>query len=208
MTVQVKFCGLKKADDVDVAVSLGVAAVGFVFDPESPRFISLDQAVMIRRRLPKGVAAVALFRNNSKEEVAAALSALAPAIAQFHGEETPAFCEAFGPGYWRAVPMAGATDLRAFAKAHPGAAAFLLDAHAAGEAGGQGRTFDWSKWPSDFGVPLILAGGLNAGNVGAAISQVRPYMVDVSSGIESARGVKDQGKMRSFMEAVRAANER
>lgn len=205
---KVKFCGLRTAADVELAVELGVDAVGFVFDPKSPRFISRDEAAMLRRRLPERVTAVALFRDTPREQVAAALAALTPAVAQFHGSEDPAFCEWFGPGYWRAVPMAQALDLGAWAALHPGAAALLLDAHAAGEAGGQGVTFDWSRVPQSPPRPVVLAGGLHAGNVGAAIAQVRPYMVDVSSGIESSRGVKDGDKMRRFMDAVKKADGR
>lgn len=206
MKTRVKFCGLRRGDDVDLAIALGVDAIGFVLDPQSPRFISMSEAVMLRRRVPPGITAVALFRDAPGDQVAEVLKALAPVVAQFHGSESAEFCEASGAGYWRAVPMAEKQDLRAFAARHPGAAALLLDAHSAGEAGGQGKTFDWSVVPQGLDMPIVLAGGLTPANVGAAISQVRPYMVDVSSGIESARGVKDQEKMRSFMDAVKKAD--
>jgi phosphoribosylanthranilate isomerase len=208
MSTQVKYCGITRLQDALFAAEAGVDAIGFVFDPASPRFIPLPQAVMIRGRLPSRVTAVALFRNTPAAQVAQVLAALGPAVAQFHGDESAQACEASGPGYWRAVPMAGATDLPAFAKRHPGAAALLLDAHRAGEAGGQGKTFDWAKVPKGLALPIVLAGGLTPENVGAAIRQVRPYMVDVSSGIESARGIKDEGKMRSFMDAVKKADGR
>jgi len=208
MRTRVKFCGITRPEDAEAAVRLGADALGFVFDRQSARFIEPARAAMIRRRLPAFVTAVALFRNAAAAQVKEALAALYPAIAQFHGEETPVFCEGFGAGYLRAVPMKQAPDLAGFARQHPGAGAFLLDAHAPGEAGGQGQTFDWEKVPADFSAPVVLAGGLTPENVGAAIAMVRPYAVDVSSGIESARGIKDLGKMRSFIEAVRKADGR
>ncbi len=211
MRTRVKFCGITRPQDADAAVALGADALGFVFDDQSARFIEPAQAAMIRRRLPAFVTAVALFRTASAARVKDVLQALHPAIAQFHGEETPAFCEGFGAGYLRAVAMKQAVDLAGFARQYPGAAAFLLDAHAPGEAGGQGKTFDWARVPKDFGAPVVLAGGLTPENVGAAIASVRPYAVDVSSGIESrdlGHGIKDQERMRSFIEAVRKADAR
>jgi len=208
MSTKVKFCGITRLQDAQAAAALGADAIGFVFDPSSPRFISLERAVMIRGRLPPQIAAVALFRNTPAAQVVQVLAALRPVVAQFHGDESAQACEASGAGYWRAVPMGEAVDLAALAKKHPGAAALLLDAHAAGEAGGQGKTFDWAKVPKGLALPIVLAGGLKPENVGAAIRQVRPYMVDVSSGIESARGIKDEEKMRSFMDAVKKADGR
>jgi phosphoribosylanthranilate isomerase len=179
-----------------------------VFDPASKRFIELPAAIMIRRRLPPFVTAVALFRNASAQYVKETLEALAPAMAQFHGEETPEFCEGFGVPYLRAVPMKQAVDVAAFAKKHPNAAGLLLDAHAAGEGGGQGKTFDWRSVPRYLAVPVVLAGGLSPENVGAAIAQVQPFAVDVSSGIEATAGIKDHERMRRFMDAVMKADGR
>lgn len=208
MSTRVKFCGITRLPDAQAAVALGVDAIGLVFDPQSTRFIQLSQAVMIRRHLPPFVTVVALFRNAVKAQVEAVLQALNPAVAQFHGDEDAGFCESFGVGYLRAVPMAQAVDLPEFARRHPGAVALLLDAHAPGEAGGQGKTFDWAKIPKNVPKAVVLAGGLTPDNVGVAIAQARPYAVDVSSGIEAARGIKDSEKMRSFMKEVRKADGR
>ena len=208
MRTRVKFCGITRIEDAAEAARLGADAVGLVLDPASARFISLEQAVIIRRRLAPLVTAVVLFRNATQAQVEQALQALDPVLPQFHGEESAGFCEGFGVSYLRAVPMNQAVDLARFAQAHAGAAALLLDAHAPGEPGGQGKTFDWRAIPKNLARPVVLAGGLTAGNVGAAIAQVQPYAVDVSSGIESTRGIKDQDKMRRFIEAVRVADGR
>lgn len=208
MSTRVKFCGITRLPDAQAAIALGVDAVGLVFDPHSARFIQLAQAVMIRRHLPPFVTAVALFRNAPKAQVEEILTALNPALPQFHGDETAGFCESFGVPYLRAVPMAQTLDVMAFAQQHPRASALLLDAHAPGEAGGQGKVFDWARTPKNLPRPVVLAGGLTPDNVGAAIAQVRPYAVDVSSGIEATRGIKDLEKMRSFMHAVKKADGR
>ncbi len=166
---------------------------------------------MIRRRLPPLVQAVALFRNPDSQLVKQVMTAVQPDLLQFHGEETAAFCESFGLPYWRAVPMGhfgfGAQDLGVWARDFASAAALLLDGHAAGQAGGQGQTFNWSAVAAT-GKPLVLAGGLTPDNVGEAVQQVRPYAVDVSSGIESAPGIKDQQKMQRFVDEVRRADDR
>ena len=204
---RVKYCGITRPQDADAAVALGANAIGLVFAAGSPRFISLDQAVMIRRRLPSALQAVALFRNTNADEVRRVIAALQPDLLQFHGEESPEFCESFGRPYWRAVPMGAPADLGAWAARHPSATALLLDAHAPGEAGGTGRSFDWTKAAAAGGTPVVLAGGLTPENVGEAVRRVRPYAVDVSSGIESRPGIKDQDRMRRFIDAVRQADE-
>lgn len=203
---RVKFCGLTRPADADAAVRLGADAIGLVLAPGSPRFISLDRAVMIRGRLPPFVQAVALFRNATAAEVRGAVAALHPDLLQFHGEESPEFCEAFDVPYLRAVPMKGGADLADWERRFASAAALLLDAHGPAEAGGQGRTFDWGSVQA--ARRYVLAGGLTPENVGAAIEGLRPYAVDVSSGIESAPGTKDEDRMRRFMEAVRQADGR
>lgn len=207
MPTAIKFCGLTRAQDVDAAVALGVDAVGFVLVRSSPRFISPELAAIIRRRLPASVRAVALFRNSTETEVQEALDAMQPNLLQFHGEESPEFAGRFGVPYWRAVLMAGVPDLEAWAKRFAGAEALLLDSHSPGGDGGTGRRFDWS------GVPrvtkaVVLAGGLTPENVVAAIRAVKPAVVDVSSGIESAPGIKDRSKMEQFVKHVRLADER
>lgn len=203
---RVKFCGLTQATDADAAVRLGADAIGLVLAPGSPRFISLDQAAMIRRRLPPFVQAVALFRNAPAADVRYAVQALRPDLLQFHGDEEPEFCAGFGLPYLRAVPMKGPVELSEWERRFASAAALLLDAHGPAEAGGQGRTFDWSTVRAQ--RPYVLAGGLTPENVGAAVTALRPYAVDVSTGIESAPGVKDEDRMRRFMEAVRRADGR
>ena len=202
---RIKFCGMTRAADVDAAVRLGVDAVGLILAPESPRCLELAQAAIIRRRLPPFVQAVALFRNAPADAVRQALDALQPDLLQFHGDETPEFCAGFGRPYLRAVPMKQVVDLREWEQSFASASALLLDAHGAGEAGGQGRTFDWDAIRAS--RPFVLAGGLTPANVGAAIRAARPYAVDVASGVEQAPGMKDASKMRQFIEEVRQADE-
>lgn len=203
--VRVKFCGMTRLEDVRAAVELGVDAIGLVCTRRSTRFVEPGQARALRRALPPFVSAVALFMDDAPEWVADAIAALRPDCLQFHGSETAAFAASFALPYLKAVPMASVADVAGYAAAHPAAAGFLLDGHAAGAAGGSGVAFDWSRVPHGLGRPLLLAGGLDAGNVAQAIALARPYAVDVSSGIERAPGVKDAARMRAFVEAVRAA---
>lgn len=204
---RIKLCGMTRPEDAEAAVRLGADAIGLILAPGSPRFISLEQAAMIRRHLPPFVQAVAVLRNADAPAVRQAIAALQPDLLQFHGEESPAFCERFGLPYLRAVPMQGAAAPAEWARRYAGASGLLLDAHAPGEQGGQGRRFDWSQVPRDAGKPIVLAGGLSPDNVGEAVRRVRPYAVDVASGVESAPGVKDQGRMQRFIEEVRRADE-
>ena len=207
MTVRtrVKFCGMTRLADVEEALALGVDAIGLILVPSSPRFIGLREAAIIRRRLPPFVQAVALFRNASADEVRRAVDELRPDLLQFHGDESPEHCQGFGTPYLRAVPMKRGADLAEWERRFAGAAALLLDAHGEGEAGGQGRAFDWGAIRAS--RPYVLAGGLTPENVGAAVRAVRPHAVDVSSGVEQAPGVKDADKMRRFIEEVRKADE-
>jgi phosphoribosylanthranilate isomerase len=198
---RVKFCGITREADADAAVRLGAHALGFVFAAGSPRFITPGRAAIMRGRLPGTVQAVALFRNATEPEVRRVIDVVQPDLLQFHGEESPEACAAFGLPYWRAVPMRGAADLGEWERRFASAAALLLDAHAPAEAGGQGRTFDWGLVRAT--RPYVLAGGLTPGNVGDAVRKLQPWMVDVSTGIESAPGIKDEGKMRQFIESVR-----
>jgi phosphoribosylanthranilate isomerase len=202
---RVKFCGMTRPADAEIAVQLGADAIGLILVPGSPRFIDLAQAAMIRRRLPPFVQAVALFRNAAVDEVRRALEALQPDLLQFHGNESPEYCASFGRPYLRAVPMKHGADLAEWERRFAAASALLLDAHGAGELGGQGRTFDWGAIRAT--RPFVLAGGLIPDNVGAAVRAARPYAVDVASGIEQAAGVKDVAKMRRFIEEVRKADE-
>lgn len=201
---RIKFCGLTRAEDVRLAVDLGVDAIGFVLTRRSRRFVEPAAARLLRDLLPPFVAAVALLMDDEPAWIEDAIRTVRPDFLQFHGEEEAAFCTRFGRRYLKAVPMASTGDLAAFAARHPRACGFLLDSHAAGQPGGTGQAFDWSRVPVGFGRPLILAGGLHAGNVAEAVRTLQPWAVDVSSGIESAPGVKDAGRMRSFVAAIRA----
>ncbi len=205
MTTRIKFCGLTRIEDVRAAVALGVDAIGFVFARRSRRFVEPGQAAALRDALPPFVSAVALFMDDEPDWIEQVIGAVRPDLLQFHGEETPPFAARFARPYLKAVPMASVGDATAYAGRYADARGFLLDSHASGGAGGSGAAFDWSAVPQ-LPRPIVLAGGLEAGNVAQAIAQVKPYAVDVSSGIESAPGLKDAAKMRAFVEAVRAAD--
>lgn len=207
MRTRVKFCGITRQADADAAVALGVDALGFVFAPGSPRRVATESAQRIRQSLPPFVAAVILVMNQPQAEVAEIIAAMHPDFVQFHGEENADFCMSFGRPYFRVVPMGdGPQALREVAQAHPQARALLLDSHARGLRGGTGERFDWSRPLEVVRQPLILAGGLHPGNVAAAIEHLRPFAVDVSSGIEQAPGHKDSGKMADFLRATRTAD--
>ena len=203
---RIKICGITRLEDALLACELGADAIGLVMTPSSPRGISIDAARAIRDALPPFVTAVALSHDLPAGLLARVVETVRPGMIQFHGGEDAAFCESFGVRYTRAIGMAGDVDVRALAAAHPRASGFVLDGHAPGAQGGQGRTFDWSRVPRDFGRPVILAGGLDAGNVARAIRAVRPWAVDLASGVESAPGIKDAARMRAFFAAVRAAD--
>jgi phosphoribosylanthranilate isomerase len=212
---RIKICGLTREADVDVAVQAGADAVGFVLYPPSPRAVSVDRAAALARRLPPFVTPVLLFVNEPVEAVRAALAAVPGATAQFHGDEAPQTCRESvtgpsggSPRAWlRAARMAPGFDLLDFAARFDGVQALLLDAHV--EAyGGAGKVFDWSLVPAGVPARLVLSGGLHAANVSPGIAQLRPWAVDVSSGVESSRGVKDAGLMRRFCAAVREADAR
>lgn len=202
---RIKFCGLTRAEDVRAAVALGVDAVGFVFTRRSRRFVEPSEVRALRGELPPFVDVVALFMDDEAEWIERVVSVVQPDLLQFHGEETPEFAARFGRPYLKAVPMASVADAAAYARRYAGARGFLLDSHASGGVGGTGAAFDWSKSPR-LERPVVLAGGLDARNVGEAIALLRPHAVDVSSGIESAPGLKDAVKMQAFVAAVRAAD--
>jgi len=204
---RIKICGLTREADVDAAVAAGADAVGFVLYPKSPRCVSAARAAELARRLPPFVMPVALLVNAEPAEIDAAVQALPQALLQFHGDETPAACEAPGRPYLRAARMASGFDLVDFARQFSSAQAILLDAHVEGYGGG-GKVFDWSLIPVNVSRPVVLSGGLHAGNVIAGILQVRPWAVDVSSGVEAAKGIKDAAAIRRFCEAVREADAR
>lgn len=212
MRTRIKFCGLVREQDIELAVALGVDAIGFVFYPKSPRFVTFDQAAQLRRRLPSFVAAVGLFVNAPADQVQQACGSVGLDVVQFHGDETPQLCGQAARDvrhYWRAVRMRGPGDLLESARQYPQAEALLLDAFSQAY-GGTGKQFDWSWIPPQHGCRLILSGGLDAGSVGEAIEAVKPFAVDVSSGIQAAADprVKDAHLMARFVEAVSRADAR
>lgn len=204
---RIKFCGMTRSGDVRLASELGVDAVGFVFADNSPRRVHPQQARMMRQALGPLVDAVALFMDNEVEDVRKAVRLVRPTLLQFHGSEDDAFCRAFGVPYVKAVAMGGEAPTAAMLRSrYPGAVGFLFDAHAPGAPGGGGVRFDWSRLPADLQSPVLLAGGLEPGNVFEAVTTVLPWGVDVSSGIESEPGIKDGERMRRFVEEVRRAD--
>ena len=203
---RVKICGITRIEDALLACELGADAIGLVMTPTSPRCVTLERACVIRDALPAFVDAVVLAHDLPAERVRAIVDAVRPDCVQFHGLEDAAFCESFGVRYTKAVGMAGDLDVRAIAVEHVHAAGFVLDGHPPGQQGGQGKTFDWSRVPRGFSRPVILAGGLDAANVGDAIRTVRPWAVDLASGVESSPGIKDAARMRAFFAAARAAD--
>ena len=202
---RIKICGLTRVDDALAAVDAGADAIGLVFYPPSPRAVDLAQALAIRRALPPFVATVALFVNADAAEVDAVIDRLRPSLLQFHGDESAADCARHAHPYLRAARMRPGLDLVNFASAYADAQGVLVDAFVDGYGGG-GEVFDWSLIPKNVDFPIVLSGGLNARNVAQAVRCVRPWAVDVSSGVESARGVKDAAAMREFVAAVRQAD--
>lgn len=204
---RIKICGLTREADVDAAVEAGADAVGFVLYERSPRHVPVERAAELARRLPPFVTPVTLFVNATAAQVAAAVAAIPNLLLQFHGDEAPADCDAAGRPYLRAARMAGDFDLLDFAAQYPRAQGLLLDAHVEGYGGG-GKVFDWSLIPRNVRSPVVLSGGLHAGNVIEGILQVRPWAVDVSSGVERGKGIKDAAEIRRFCDAVREADAR
>ncbi len=207
---RIKFCGMTREEDIDEALSLGIDALGFVFYRPSARHLAIDRAAALVAHVPASVATVGLFVNATREEIAAVLDRVPLSLLQFHGEEPPALCSAYARPWMKAARVTPELDLLEFADTHRQAAALFLDAHTAGY-GGSGKVFDWSLVPGPLIGPagarrVVLSGGLNAANVADAIARVRPYAVDVSSGIESAKGIKDPDAMRQFVAAVRSAD--
>lgn len=202
MRVRIKVCGMTRGEDIEAAARLGVDAVGLVFYPKSPRYVSIAHAQNLVARLPAFVTVTGLFLDPTRDDVLSILDVVRVDLLQFHGSETPEFCRSFSRRYIKAVPMGSQVDIADYALRYADAAALLLDSHAAGQKGGTGITFEWSRVPRFDGPPLILAGGLKPGNVAAAISSVHPYGVDVSSGVESAPGIKDTRRMAEFIAEV------
>ncbi len=204
---RIKICGLTREADVDCAVQAGADAVGFVFYERSPRHVSVARARELSGRLPPFVTPVGLFVNADAANVMEAIASIPQLVLQFHGDEAPQACIRYARPYLRAARMQPGFDLLDFAARYANAQALLLDANVEGYGGG-GKVFDWSLIPSDVPLPVVLSGGLHAGNVAEGLRQVRPWAVDVSSGVESAKGIKDATAIRRFCDAVRDADSR
>ena len=202
---RIKICGITRSEDLQAAARAGADAIGLVFYPPSPRCLSLDWARQLAIEMPPFVTSVALFVNPSAAEVSAVLERVRPAMLQFHGEEDPVFCAQFGVPYLKACRMGPGVDLLEYLRPYAGAAGWLLDSHVA-EYGGVGESFDWSLVPAVRSHPIVLSGGLRSENVREAVRRVRPWAVDVSSGVESAKGIKDAAKIAAFVAEVRNAD--
>lgn len=200
--VRVKICGLTRPGDVEAAVAAGADALGFVFTPRSKRFLETQRAVELVVRVPAFVSRVGLFMDQEPGAVAEVLDRVPLSLLQFHGAEPADFCRQFGLPYIKAVSMDSAEAVKRAEDEYFDAAGLLLDSHPAGGVGGTGEIFDWSIIPATQ-IPLILAGGLVAENVGQAVRQVRPWAVDVSSGVEDAPGIKNSGLMRKFIKEAK-----
>lgn len=184
-------------------MAAGADALGFVFAPRSRRVLDTERATGLVRGVPAFVCRVGLFMDQDFEEIEGILNRVPLNLLQFHGSEDPAFCRRFGLPYIKALAMGSVPSLQRAQQEFADAAALLLDSHRSGETGGTGQTFDWSAVPS-LDLPVVLAGGLNPGNVRQAIRQVRPWAVDVSSGVEDAPGIKNEEKMRLFISEAKS----
>ena len=209
MRTRIKICGITRPVDALAAAEAGADAIGLVFYPPSPRYLSAERALDIRDALPPFVQSVALFVNPDAAQVAQVIGRVRPAMLQFHGEETAQFCAQFGVPYLKACRVKSGVsrgvDLLEYLRAFSSAAGWLLDSFVE-EYGGVGERFDWSLVPAKRDKPLILSGGLAHGNVADAVRRVRPWGVDVSSGVESSKGIKDAAKIAAFIAEVRNAD--
>jgi phosphoribosylanthranilate isomerase len=205
MRTRIKICGITRTQDALAAATAGADAIGLVFYPRSPRYLSGERAVEIRDALPPFVQTVALFVNPDAAQVAQVIGRVRPAMLQFHGDETPEFCAQFGMPFVKACRVKPGVDALEYLRPFSRAAAWLFDSYVP-EYGGVGERFDWSLLPASRAKPFILSGGLERGNVGEAVRGVRPWGVDVSSGVESAKGIKDAAKIAAFIAEVRNAD--
>ena len=205
---RIKICGITREEDLAAAVTAGADALGFVFYPPSPRHVTPQRAAQLLAHVPAFVTRVGLFVNEPAVVVRGVLAQVSLDLLQFHGDEDPAYCAGFGKPWIKAARVKAGFDLLEYATAFagvPGACGLLLDAHVEGYGGG-GQTFDWSLIPQFLPLPVILSGGLHPGNVAEAVRAVRPWAVDVSSGVEAARGIKDAQKITDFINGVRDAD--
>lgn len=203
---RIKCCGMTRVEDALLAAQLGADAIGLVFTARSKRQTTPARAREIVAALPPFVATVALFMDDDADRVRQVIDEVQPSLLQFHGGETDGWCMQFGRPFLKAIAMGEGAAALPRLREYPRAAALLLDGHGFGEAGGNGKAFDWSLLPHELAQPMILAGGLHAGNVADAVRLLRPWAVDVASGVESSPGIKDPDKLAAFIHAVRAAD--
>jgi len=203
MRTRIKICGFTQVDDAVAAAHLGVDAIGLVFYPPSPRNVDIEQAIEIVKALPAFVSVVALFVDEQESKIRQVLSEVAIDCIQFHGDESPEACRLYKKPFMKAIRMKAELDVKQLASQYHDAAAILLDAYHPGIKGGSGRQFDWNLIPDDCSLPVILAGGLQVDNAKQAVQAVKPYALDVSSGVESSKGVKDVAKMAAFIQEIK-----
>jgi phosphoribosylanthranilate isomerase len=206
MPTRIKICGITRVEDALAACAAGADALGFVFHPPSPRNLAPDTAREIISALPPFVSAVGLFVDCEPDQIERIAARVPLDMLQFHGDEAPELCARFGRPYLKAVRMRPEVDLLEYARRFGDARGLLLDAFVSGTHGGTGTRFDWRLVPADLPVPIVLSGGLTPDNVGEAVQAVRPWAVDVSSGVEAAKGIKDPRRMRDFIAGVRRAD--
>ena len=205
---RVKICGITRLQDALYAVESGADSIGLNFHRSSPRFIDIEQALMIRRQIPPFINVTALLMNENDDWVAQVVHQVRPDSLQFHGSESVDTCEIWQLPYLKVIPMGSVADPVKYAQEYGSAQGFLFDSNAAGRQGGSGDTFDWSKIPSSFNFPMVLAGGINASNVAEAIVQVNPWGVDVSSGVETSKGIKSADLIDQFILEVNRGDDR
>lgn len=206
MRTRIKICGVTRPEDARVAAESGADAIGLVFYAPSPRNLALEQARAIVAALPPFVTAVGLFVDPTRDQVEAVLRRCSLGLLQFHGDEAPGFCGGFGLPYVKAARVRADSDLVQYLSPYHAAQGWLLDAYHDRLYGGTGESFDWRLIPQDLARPVILSGGLTPDNVGAAVRQVRPWAVDVSSGVEASKGIKDAAKIAAFIAGVKNEN--
>ena len=205
MAVRVKICGITRLEDALHAINAGADALGLVFYDKSPRHVSALQAAAICAALPPFITRVGLFVDASVDFVKSVLQTVPLDLLQFHGDETPAYCAQFGKPYIKAVRVQAATDLLKYAADFDAACGLLLDAYVPGVPGGTGESFDWKLIPANFPKPVVLSGGLTSTNVRGAVQQTRPWAVDVSSGVELSKGIKDPHQVAQFIANAKAS---
>ena len=203
MSVRVKVCGITRFEDAMAAIKLGVDAIGFVFWQHSVRYIDPDSVYQIAAKVPPFVCTVGVYVDPDTTWVEKTIRIAKLNLLQFHGDETPEFCNQFSLPYIKAIRVKHDMDLLQYAERYKTAKGLLLDTYAVNMPGGTGHAFDWRLIPQHLPLPLILSGGLNPNNIAMAIKQIRPWAVDVSSGVEASKGIKDEKKIFAFMQGVK-----